>query len=761
MHIWTDLLAREAALLAVLLTFGAGPASFLSKRFDAAGRLAMAPILGFSLGTCLTTSVLQFAPAQQTYWMLIPIALLSVGVAARRTVRAHGARVFRAHLSLRDVVQLMVVCVAVAGPLTYTLHSRHTVGPAAYTYTDVDNYVGETDGARTTSIADARKAWSHSEQTGARFADLAQWDWSFFASFNANPNAAPLEANLNTLLGQGATATNSAFMIVLLLAGALGVFAAVRYATGSRTWIAALAGAMFGGPLFLELWFDTFQAAIMALGLIMPFVILGCEALRSPRLANLALLALVLASLFTIYPVLVPILIVASMLVLGWGALARLRRGKSLRAQARSATIPIATVAGLVLVFDNVGFPHVLGYYHKLLNNTVPLPRVGWHLPIQVLPGWLLQTREFWNMPTFTTGDFKQILLGVLLPIVFFGFIVLGLRRYRAGLVLVALAGVCALVAEYAYTSRSACTYCAERDLLPLAPIVIVLVALGLATALAMPQRWARLLGAAGAVIALVAVGQRARVELIRFANGSYFLDSANRSVLAHLPRKARAIQLEGYGQTLHGQAEQPLVYYLANERARGHVSIILGANVNNSLEYLDFGVVKPAGPEFHSNYDYVLTRFAGIKTGRRLIARSGAIALEQRTQPLDVTPYSGLAAPLARIDSSGTAWVQPGTPLEFYVVGNAGSHVWTRLTFRTSEPVETAPQPGLTYRQQGDTLVACVTSTGPAPIRRATIQLNATPVTPTIPPEEFAAPVPAEGIALTAMRAGSGRCTI
>jgi hypothetical protein len=54
MHIWTALGAREAALLAVLL-LGAGPASLLSSRFDTAARVALAPILGFCVGTCVTT----------------------------------------------------------------------------------------------------------------------------------------------------------------------------------------------------------------------------------------------------------------------------------------------------------------------------------------------------------------------------------------------------------------------------------------------------------------------------------------------------------------------------------------------------------------------------------------------------------------------------------------------------------------------------------------------------------------------------------
>ncbi len=756
-----DLLAREGALLGILLALGAAPAAFLSGRIDLAGRLALAPILGFCVGTCLATTVLQFAPAGDTYWILPPVALLSLGVAAWRTSRFRGRSGRLTWLPLRDIAQLLVVCVAVVGPLTYTLHQHHTVGPVAYTYTDVDGYVAEEDGAQTASISKASSAWKHAEPTGARFADLTQLFWSFSSSFNANPNASPLDANTNSLLGLGATDTNSAFLIVLLLAGALGAFAAVRYASCSHTWMAALAGALFGGPMFLELWFDTFEAAIIALGLVLPLAIIGSEILQSRRAANFILFALIFACLLMVYPVLVPILTVTCLVVLGSRAIAIQRAGGSLRSLARPVAICVVALVALIVAFDNISVLHAISYYRKLLANDVPLPRVGWHLPLQVIPGWILQTREFWYMPDLGTGGLKQIALGALIPLVFVGFIVLGVRRHRPTLALVALAGVCALVAEYSYTSRAACTYCAERDLLPLAPIAIVLLALGLAAVLAMPERWARLLGIAGVALVVIAVAQRARVELTRFSDGSYFLDSANRSVLGHLPPSARAVEIEGYGQTLSAQAEQPLVYDLVNEHARGRASILLSSNQNNSIEYLDFGAIKSPGIEFNPNYDFVLTRFAGIETSRRTIARSGGIALEQRTQPLDVTPYSGLEAPLARLDTSGTAWVQPGQPLEFYVAGESSNPVSVRLTFRVSEPVSVASQAGLHIHQQGETLIACVPTSGYAPTRQAAVLLSAPPVAGQLPREEFPPAVPLQGIALVSMRAVRGSCAV
>jgi hypothetical protein len=761
MHIWTNLLLREGALLAVLAALGAGPVAFLSERIDAASRLALAPILGFALGTCFALTVLQFAPADNTYGLLVLLALSSLALAAWRMSRMRGSWRAGGRLSLRDIAQLLLVVVAVTGPLNYVLHARHTVGPVAYYFTDVDGYVSEQDGAQTTSIHDARDVWAGVQRNSTRLADFTQYYWAFVASFNANPNMAGVAADVDSLLGLGATDTNSPFLIVLLLAGALGAFAAVRYATRSDTWMAPLAGALFGGPMFLELWFDSFEAAIMALGLIMPFAILGSESLRSPNKVNLALLALITACLLTVYPVYVPILALTSAIVLAWYVYKlRLDRG-SFQGLWRPGAVRITTLVVFLLLFTNIGFIHDVEYYQKIAENAVPLPRVGFHLPLEVLPGWVTQTREFWYMPNLATGGLKQFLLGALLPFIFLGFAVLGLRRHRPALTLVALAGVCGLVAVYAYSSRDSCTYCAERDLLPLAPIAAVLIALGLATLLAMPRRWARVLGVIGAVLVALSVAQRTRVELTRFANNSYFLDSANRSVLAHLPGAVTAIELEGYGQTLSAQAEQPLVYHLADEHLRGRVSIVLGSDLNNALQYLNFGVVQPPGPEFHPNYDYVLTRFAGIETDRTMVARSGGIALEQRTRPLDVTPYSGLESPLARLNAAGTAWVQPGQPLQFYIVGSGVPRVWLKLSFHGSVPVTVMPQAGLLARQRGGALVVCVKVNGTSPIRSASVQIDGPLVAGSTPAEEFPPPVPPEGVALTAMHVVLGHCSV
>jgi hypothetical protein len=761
MHIWISLAGREAALLSILLLLGAGPASFISDRFDAAGRIALAPALGFCLGTCVTTTILEFEPVDRTYWILVALALVSAAVAAIRTRRSSRRDGWRTRLPLRDLAALVLIGIAVTGPINATLHSHQTVGPGVFSYTDVDNYVAVQDAARTVSLQTAAQRWDAHARSGAPWGNFTQFIWSYFAQFGSNLDATPLDSNVNALLGLGATDTFAPFLSVLLLMGALGAFAAVRYFARSATALAALAGCLFGGSLFLELWFDSFQAALIAIGLIMPFALLFDQALLRRDRADLILVALLLATFLTVYPLYVPILVAAALLVMLWHGLKLRRSRRPLRPLGKPVAISILSVAVMALVFDPVAVARDAHYYQLVLHNEVPLPRVGYKLPVTVLPGWLAQTREFWALSGLFSGGLKQIGLGVVLPLVFLGFIVIGLRRYPRALVLVVIGSISAVLAESTYVSQQSCTYCAERDLLTFAPIVAVLIPLGLCALLAMPVRWVKLGAIAGVAIVVLSVAQRARIELTRFSHQSYFFDSADRRVLNDLPSGAGKVELEGYGASVVAQAEQPLMYHYLNWRAPGRVSIILGSDLGNAIQYLDFGPVRlPPGPEFDPRYQYVLTRLAGVATGRRLIARDGGVALERRISPLDITPYAGLAVPLQSLDPDGIAWVQTQYPLQMYVVGyDGGRRAWARLTFQATVPVSVPRQAGVREAVDGKTLTVCVAARGREPTRSVSLDLNAKLV-PGAPPHELFAPVmPLEGLALTAMHVVTGGC--
>ncbi len=143
MPVLRELLARELVMLGVLTGLGAGPASWLSTRFGAVERVALAPILGLCLGTSLFTTLLYFFPADDTSW-LIPVAVgISVLVAAIRCRGAVGWRMLRANLA--GWVSLVAVLALVTVPILSVMRARDSVGPVSYAVGDAIGYVAETD----------------------------------------------------------------------------------------------------------------------------------------------------------------------------------------------------------------------------------------------------------------------------------------------------------------------------------------------------------------------------------------------------------------------------------------------------------------------------------------------------------------------------------------------------------------------------------------------------------------------------------------
>ncbi len=779
MHIWTDIVIRQFALLAILLALGSGPAAYLGRRFDAPARLALAPVLGLCLGTCVFTTLIWFTAARHTYWLVPLLAALSLALAVRRCVMAAAreqaagragryARFLR-RLRPSDALALIAVCVIVAAPLDYTLHERHSVGPIGFAVWDSVDYTAEPDGMEQQSIRQASGHYSEAEIHGFvnggaahpshavnQKANFVRLFWSFYASGDQNLDAAPLSANVNAFLGLGATETQGLFLIVFLIVGALGAFAATRYATRRPRWLAPLAGALFAGPFFMQLIADGSQAAVCGLALVLPIVAVGIDALRERSIAGLALLALIGSGLLALYPLFAPTVVLASAVILLSLALRDWYRGRFDRRTALRTLAGVIAVIALAAIFDLVAFTRDLRYWHDVLKGayfSAGLP--VYHLPISVLPGWLLQTREFYGLTDLGYTSAHEMLIGVVIPLIFVVAMLVGLFRRRALLVLAPFALVCAALAAYVSLAQD-CSYCTDRNLLPLAPLGIALLVLGIGTMAVARSGWLRLVAIGIAVLALVSVASRTRQERLRFADGAYFLDGANRALLSHLPPHAQTVDVEGFGQNL-GKApgELPLVYYMVSEVNGGRVSLPSEFVDFQGLAYL--GEANPANPQFSPYYRYVLTRFGGVANGRRLIARTGSLALQERSQPLDATLVSGVVVPPVRRDPQGRPWVSG--PLHMLVVGEAPRTAWVRLRFAADVPVTITPQRGVTTRLRDGTLTACVRATGAAPTRKATFGVGFQPVPGGAPTEPFAVPDPPQGVQLLEMRAVT-RCS-
>jgi hypothetical protein len=749
MHIWTDLVTREAVFLLTMLALGAGPAVLLSSRFDGATRLALVPAFGLCLGVAVTTTLVRWEPVRHTYWVVMVVALVSLVVAVWRTLRVRGTFA----LPLRELLQIVLIAVVVLGVPSSTLHTRHTVGPMGLNVFDADGYVAEIDSQQTRSIQSAR---THPPP----YTDLEQGLWSSYAAGYQNLDVSALEGSVNDILGLDATDTQSSFMIVILLAGALGAFAAVRYVTRSRSWTAVLAGALFGGSFFLQLWADSSEAAIGGLAVLLPFMIVGAEALRTKRLRDCALLGLLSAGLLALYPLFVPCVAIGSSIILAFLGGRAVRRGRPTVRQAGAVVIRLALVLGLAAGLAPVAFGRDLRYWRAILSGAQSFGGLPvYHLSIGVLPGWLLQTRQFYFLAALGRGGLKEFVFAIVVPVLMLAIIVVGLVYRRTSAALLAFAGTCFLLALYV-ALHNHCSYCTQRNLLPVGPMAAVAVALGVAGLFTRRGRVGRLLGVLAAVLVVVFVAARMNAERKLVLDTGYFLDSANRTVLAHLPPGDPTVQVEGYGANLRGPGELPLVYDLVNERTHGHASIAI-----DSLDYSSFAYLG-APPQPHAlnpAYRYVLTRFGGVDAGRSVLARSGGVALERRAEPLDVTPPSGLGSPLARLDPGGNAWVQGGAlpdGLGFTVVGGRpGAPAWVHVEMATEEAVGVPRQPGVTSRRGPNRLSVCVRMTGRPPVRHRAIGLSFDPIAGPLPHELYTLPAPAEGVELLSMTASTRRC--
>jgi hypothetical protein len=171
-------------------------------------------------------------------------------------------------------------------------------------------------------------------------------------------------------------------------------------------------------------------------------------------------------------------------------------------------------------------------------------------LPINVLPGWVLQTREFYNLPNVSSATAGQLLLGAIVSPMPIAVIVAAARRYREALMMVVIAGGAALLAYYTWSSRN-CGYCMKRNLIPVGALAASVVGLGLAAIATLRTRArARIrLAAAIALITILAIGHEGIVERQRLANGSYLLDNRNRVAISALPNRSGPVDLGGFGQ--------------------------------------------------------------------------------------------------------------------------------------------------------------------------------------------------------------------
>ena len=754
-----ELLVRELLMLGLLSGLGAGPASWLSVRFSVVDRVALAPIVGLCLGTAVFTTLLYFFPAQDTSWLVPVLVVMSVLMAAIRGRRAVGWRMLRVNLA--GWVSVMLVVVIVTVPILSVMRSHHTVGPVSYAVGDAIGYVAMTDTAVHMSLHRAI-------DTGPPFRNEAEHYGVAYAKSYQNLDVTPLSANVNSLIGLGSTDTWAAFLIAIVVAGGLGALAAVRWVLREsdelvRTLAGGVAGAMFAGAFFLQLYAADSEAALCGLGVLLPLGAVASDATIEPRRSALLLTALLLGGLFAFYPLLVAPVAGAGGLALMFLAVRRLRTTPLRRRLGFGLpALRVGFVVALAALVNLVSFTRDLRYWKALVTGGLNPAQFGFpvfDMKAETLPAWLFQTRNLFTLTAFNDASLTIKVEEILVPLLLVGVVIIALRRFPVLWWLIAIIAVAALLGEYEAV-KNACSYCTDRSLLPIAPMFIGLLGVGLGVVWMSKRALTRAAGVIVLSLWLVPAFTNARDMRNRVSGAGVFLESSDRSVLTHLPADAATgVEVEGFDTNPPtASPADPFAYELAAERSNGHASIPGDVSNFNAIAY--FGVTPLSAGQFNPFYRYILTRLPGIATDRHVIARGAGVALEKRVQPLDVTPDSGLVTPEQHLDPAGEAWLSNAVPLRLIVAGPGSIPAYVGLRIVESVPTQVPPrQPGVRWSELGHQLFVCLRASGAAPARTAQFSISYNPVPSGTGAGPYAQPPVGIGVRLAEMRVAAGRC--
>ena len=631
----------------------------------------------------------------------------------------------------QEYLKLLLVAVAVAAPLSFALLQSNSVGPPTYEVFDVADYIAFQDGALHQSIHQGIAA-SGSET------NFVQILYSYLTGAAQEAEISPLAANVDGLLGLHATDTVSAFLIVILVVGGLGIFAAVSIALGVTTWWAVFAGCLFGGSFFMQLFFDGSEGAISGLSVLVPLGALGVIAARGHRLRYLVPFAICFAGLLDFYPNLMEVVGVAgavSLAVVGIKSVLA-RNWRALFGGGAQLFI----VFVLTYLLDVVGADRAFrSWAHSLQTDFSAVGFPQYVLHAGIIPGWILQTVGFYSFATTLTPTISAFAEFVVPAAILIGVIFALRRNLFAGIALAGMS-ICILAGAYELL-HGHCSYCEDRSLLPLAVISMFLIGLGLACLARLRNRLGA--GSAFAILVLAAgsIAYSGYNEISRFSEYAFFLQTPVRQVLSHVPSNSGSVDVEGFGAGNGAAGELPIVYDMVEEQTNGRVSLAAD-QAGMGLAY--FGVYPLSSPLFQPSYQYVLTRVPGIATDRRVIARTGGVALEQRASSLDVSIDSGITVPnLPSENPSGAATV--AGPLNFVVAGMSrrAPSVTITISLPSSTPASSLAKFRHMGKLVGSTLKLCAETSGSSTIHTAT----------------FSDPL-LDGAQLGSMRASPRRCS-
>jgi len=776
-----QIVLREGLLFVVLLACGAYPASCLSSA-PGLTRLAFAPAAGLAVTASGLAFLSLFLPlGAAMWWGLLPIGVLSVFFAVRRLRRSGTLRPDGRMLGVLAIVGLIAATL-----FSLPLIKRDSFGPIGAGIFDGPGYIAYIDGYakyrnNKPLLGQSPQNWAEpsfdGEAWGPSWNLLTRYGWGFKWQHTSSTT---IPAAVAAAVGWPPWTMLSPFMVVLVAIGAIGTAGLARLVTAGARLPALLAGLLFAGPMLFQIHTDGSEGLIAGIAVLPGIFAAGILALRRPTWSAVVMLGIFLAGMQAIYPELFPYAAGSAAVVALASALLEVRRGTRIADLLKRALPKVLALVAFAVVFSPRTATWLVNYlYSEVANPSSVAGLVHYNIPVRLVPGWLAGLRDFYSFafgtPPTSSG---QIIWGYLVPALMVLVAAFGLRRFRWGWVLVAPIAVAIVQAVGVYHSLS-CTYCVQRSLLGLAPVLPTLFAAGVAAIWSLRGRRleAALTGpvariAAGAIALLVLVGTGLTLKSQEHRVVDYaWLSSPDLSPisdgLSKLPGSG-PLELDGFDSVpFWAWGELPTTYAAAEEASDRRISIPAERNEWGGFSYIQ---TRPRGnPAYDPSYQWVLTRLRGLDAGRKEIAHAGPLSLQRRRRPFDVSVLGGVVADTDRRDRSGYAWINtPGMQegltqglLSFVIAADGKRQATLRLVLESPLRNLHLQAPGIKqHLTPGKRLVACVPISGTGAQRFVDIQ-----VTPPMPalasvPYDPAPQIP-HMVRLVSAVADPGHCSV
>lgn len=762
------LLGRELALLLVLVAVGAAPAAHLPVR-SFATRLALFPAFGLAVTSSVLLTLSFVTPLEHALWFaVLPLGVLSSLLAFRRLRRERADPP-----AARELGAMFAVLAFALVVFSYPMAARQSLGPVGYGIFDAPGYASYIDGYQRYTSDEPPLGISPGDWADRRWDDVAWGEpWDLMARYGwaykfQHTGSDTLPAAVSGATGWAPWTLVSPFIVVLAGVAALGTFALARTLLDGRLAASALAGLLVAGPVLFQVHIDGSQGFVAGLALLPAVLTAGILAVAPSTSATVGL-GILLAGLQAVYPELLPVVVLGAVLAVAAAVWAR-GGGHGWRSAGRMVR-PLAVAGALAFLVSPRSTPWTAAYLYGVVSGTgmgLLDSLVDYDMSLRYVPGWLAQTREFYSFAVHSTGS-GAIVWDVIAPLAVAAVSVVGIAA-RPQLGVLAAVAVAAMAQAVGLTLVG-CSYCVQRSLLSLVPVLPVLFVAGLVS---LSTRGA---GARAAVVGLVAVLAlgigRTTVKSERRAVAGAYMPSADLARVgervSRLPPGDGAVLLEGFNATpVWSWADLPTAYGALRHATDRRLAIPARYNDYGGFSYLG---TRPRGhPAYTPDYRYVVTRFGALETGRATIARAGPLAIQRRSEPFDVSVVRGVAVAPRGIDRRGVPWVQaPGRalglqqgPLTFWVSGPAGVPAWIEVRLEAPPHARIVGPSGTTQlRDGGGRLVACVPTPQTGAPRVVSVRVDPRPPGLQPPPNRMSpVALPAEVVRLEAVRASARTC--